>query len=176
MSTRPSVKAKIVAGIGNNCPFFKGDEMKPRTGLLSIAALLLLLACSTTAYTPSSQEMNSALVDLTGQDGRACFRVHDISGFGALNDTTLSVSDRFRGHYLLVTHHRCPTMETSHRAAFKGAFTEFCGRRDSVYSGGERCMVRSVFEFENRQAALDVFGQAEARIKTQRESQKDTGA
>lgn len=139
-----------------------------------LSVLPLAVACGTTAYQPSPQEMNTVLAELTGQDGRACVRVRDISGFGVINDSTVSVSDKFRGHYLMVTMHRCPNLATSSAAAFKGAFTEFCGRRDSLYTAaGGRCPVQSVYEFENRQAAFDAVDQAEAMIQGRRESDKD---
>ena len=73
--------------------------------------MLSFAACSTTSYLPTSNEMNNALQEITGQDGRACVRVRDISGFGTINDTTLSVSGRFGGHYLMVTMHRCPNLD-----------------------------------------------------------------
>ena len=144
--------------------------MNLKTIAFTFAVLPLAMACSSTAFTPTSNEMNTALTEISGQDGRACFRVRDISGFGTLNDTTVSVSDKFRGHYLLVTSHRCPELETSTRAAFKGAFTEFCGRRDALFSRGGRCPVRSVFTFENRQAAFDAYDRAKSQIRQQREA------
>jgi hypothetical protein len=145
--------------------------MNIRKLTVSLAILPLIVACSSTAFYPSSQEMNSALATVTGQDGRACVRVNDISGYGAMNDTTVSVSDKFRGHYLMVTTYRCPGIESGMGAAFKGAFTEFCGRRDALFSGGQHCPVQSVFEFENRQAAFDAYDKAEELIKAGRESE-----
>ena len=148
--------------------------MNCKTILLSLAMLPLLAACSTTAYSPMPSEMNSALQEITGQDGRACVRIRDISGFGTTNATTISVSDRFRGHYLMVTMHRCPDMGTTTAAAFKGAFTEFCGRRDSLFTrAGGRCPVQSVFEFENRDEAFAALDRAEEMIDRQREAEKD---
>ena len=140
---------------------------------LRLAALTLLAACSTASYTPMPSEMNGALQEITGQDGRACVRVRDISGFGAVSDTTLSVGNRFRGHYLMVTMHRCPDIESTPAAAFAGGFTEFCGRRDAVYTrGGGRCPVQSVFEFDSRDAAFDALDRAEEMIRAQRETKK----
>ena len=43
-------------------------------------------------------------------------RQRDIDGFGALSDSVLSVSSKFRNHYLLVTLYRCPEMELSSAA------------------------------------------------------------
>ena len=147
--------------------------MKFKTFLVLILLLPLIQACGSTSFTPSSQEMNQALQEITGEDGRACIRTRDISGYATLNDTTVSVSDKFRGHALMVTSYRCPAMETSPGAAFQGAFTEFCGRRDSLFSGGSRCPVQSVFVFENRDAAFAAFDQAEGLVKQQREKEED---
>ena len=147
--------------------------MNFRTFFIFALSLPLLFACSSTSFSPSSTEMNQALQEVTGEDGRACVRSRDISGYGTLNDTTISVSDKFRGHYLMVTNYRCPAMETSPGAAFKGAFTEFCGRRDSLFaSGGQRCPVQSIFIFESRDAAFEAFDKAEELIKKQREADK----
>lgn len=147
--------------------------MNSRTIFLSLAVLPLLAACSTTSYSPMPSEMNSALQEITGQDGRACMRVRDISGFGTINDTTISVSDRFRGHYLMVSMHRCPDLATSTAAAFQGAFTEFCGRRDALFTrSGGRCPIQSVFEFENRDEAFAALDKAEEMIRAQRETEK----
>lgn len=151
----------------------RGITMRFNTTLVLILILPLIQACGSTSLTPSSQEMNQALQEITGEDGRACVRTRDISGYATLNDTTVSVSDKFRGHSLMVTSYRCPAMEASPGAAFKGAFTEFCGRRDSLFSGGDRCPIQSVFVFDNRKAAFAAFDQAEALIKQQREKDKD---
>jgi hypothetical protein len=136
-----------------------------------ISVLPLAVACSSSAVMPTPSEMNNALAEITGQDGRTCVRVNDISGFGTLSDMTLSVSNKFRSHYLMVTMHRCPDVESSTTAAFKGAFTEFCGRRDSLYTrGGGRCPVQSVYEFENRDAAFAAYDKAKEMIRASRES------
>jgi len=124
-------------------------------------APILLAACSATPVEPLPREMLRELSAVTGQDGRACFRVDDIAGYGTLNDSVLSVSNKFRKHYLLVTMYRCPEMETSPRALFKGAFTEFCGGgRDFVLTGQRQCTVQGVFEFENRAAAFKAYDAA----------------
>ena len=96
-------------------------------------------------------------------------RVSDSSGYGILNDSVLSVSSKFRKHYLLVTLFRCPEMEISSAALFKGSFTELCGGgRDSVIAGNRRCPVQGVFEFENREAAFAAYDRAIERIRADR--------
>ena len=139
--------------------------------ILSFAALAVT-GCASTAYQPNPAEMNSALRQITGQDGRACVRQRDIDGFGALSDTVLSVSDKFRGHYLMITRFRCPELATSLGAAFSGRFIEFCGGRDSILAGGRSCPILSVFEFESREAAFEAMDAAEQKTGAKREKTK----
>jgi len=133
--------------------------------------LVFLSACSTTPNTPASaQEMNRALMEVTGQNGRGCMRNHDISGYAALSDNVVSVSDKFRKHYLFVTSYSCPAIESSSAALFVGAFTEFCGGgRDSLATSQGRCPIRSVFSFENRQGAFDTYDKALDMIQAGRD-------
>ena len=130
---------------------------------------LLLTGCASTGHTPTAQEMDAALMAITGQNGRACIRQRDIHGFGTLNDSLVSVSDKFRGHYLMVTRYRCPAMESSTAALFEGAFTEFCGQRDSIKTAQGRCPIQSIFEFENRDAAFAAFDEAKEKIRQGRQ-------
>lgn len=145
--------------------------MKRYNLLYFIFLIPLLTACSTTEVKPTPAEMNDAMLTITGQNGRACVRINDLAGFGTISDNTISVSNKFRNHYLMVTAFGCYDVETTVRAAFKGAFTEFCGGgRDSIYTRQSRCLVRSVFEFENREAAFKAYDAALERIEAQRES------
>lgn len=142
--------------------------MKLKTLPTLAIALLVMTACSTT-FVPTPSEMNSALREITGQNGRACVRIRDISGYGALSDSVLSVSSKFRKHYIMVTMHRCPAIETGAHLAFKGAFTDFCGGgRDSVHAGEGRCPVQSVYEFDDRDAAFAAHDKAEEMLRQQR--------
>lgn len=147
--------------------------MNSAPGFLATAALGLLTACATTSYSPTPQEMDRVLSEITGQDGRACVRQGDINGFGTLSDGVLSVSDRFRGHYLMVARYRCPGLEMVTTAAFKGAFTEFCGRRDSIATREGRCPIQSVYTFDNREAAFEAHTRAEEQVRASREKADD---
>ena len=146
------------------------------SALAGIAGLTLMLigGCSSAPYQPLPQDMSRALSATTGQNGRACMRVSDIAGYGTLNDSVLSVSSKFRNHYLLVTLYRCPEMELSSAALFKGSFTEFCGGgRDAVLAGKRRCPIQGVFEFENREAAVAAYDQAVERIRSERSAENN---
>lgn len=138
--------------------------------ILSLAvALPLFAACSSTTFVPTPSEMNTAMREITGQNGRACVRIRDIQGYGALSDSVISVSSNFRKQYIMVTMHRCPAIESGAHMAFKGAFTDFCGGgRDSVHAGDGRCPVQSVYEFDDRDAAFAAHDKAEEMIRKQR--------
>lgn len=138
-----------------------GERMKrQKTGLIGLLlpALIALAGCASPTYEPMPRDMFRTLSEITGQDGRECLRIDDIAGYGTLNDSVLSVSSKFRGHYLLVTLYRCPEMTTASTALFKGSFTEFCGGgRDAILTGQRRCPVQGVFQFENREDALSAY-------------------
>ena len=147
--------------------------MNPINPFVLVASVVLfavsvpaMTGCSSSPYPPMPQEMIAALSETTGQNGRECMRVSDISGYGTVNDSVLSVSSKFRKHYLLVTLFRCPEMEVSSTALFKGSFTELCGGgRDAVIAGSRRCPVQGVFEFEDREAAFAAYDRAIERIR-----------
>jgi len=136
----------------------------------ALSVALVLGACATPGNAPPSpQEIDAALVEITGQNGRSCVRQIDISGYAALNDSVVSVSAKFRKHYLMVTMYRCPAMESTAHALFEGAFTEFCGGgRDSIATADGRCPIQTVYEFENRQDAFDAHDEAEGRVEAAR--------
>lgn len=135
---------------------------------------MLLAGCATPSYQPLPREMFDALSEVTGQNGRECMRVDDISGYGTLNDSVLSVSSKFRNHYLLVTLHRCPEMEISSTALFKGSFTEFCGGgRDAVLAGKRRCPIQGVFKFQNREDAFTAYDRAIEGIRGRKNADAD---
>jgi hypothetical protein len=139
---------------------------------LPVAVASLLLSACAASHTPPSTGLDSALRDITGQNGRACVRVSDISGYGALDDSMVSVSSKFRKHYLMITRFRCPELATSLGAAFSGRFIEFCGGRDSILAGGRSCPILSVFEFESREAAFEAMDAAEQKTGAKREKTK----
>jgi len=151
-------------------------RMKTPFSIAAAAGLVLslLAGCHAAPYQPMPRDMSRALTATTGQDGRACMRVSDIAGYGTLNDSVLSVSNKFRKHYLLVTLYRCPEMEISSAALFKGSFTEFCGGgRDSVLAGQRRCPVQSVYEFEDREAAFAAYDAAIESLRANRATEAD---
>jgi len=140
---------------------------------LSLGVAMFLYACVSTPI-PTPNQINAALAEVTGQNGRACMYERDISGYAAFNDSVVSVSAKFRKHYLLVTLYRCPAMESTSVALFQGSFTEFCGGgRDWVITRDGRCPIQSMYEFDDRQAAFDAHNQAEAIIQGAKKAEED---
>lgn len=139
---------------------------KPIKTIFLSTITLSLVACSTTAVTPTAMEMNDTLAEITGMDGKACLRIRDITGYTALSETVISARMLRRSQALLVTNKRCPGLQSTNAAIFDSTVTEICGgRTDSLITFRERCTVKSIFEFENQQAAFDAFEQAETRIR-----------
>lgn len=131
-------------------------------GIAAILAVVMLTACGTSpTRQPEPRAIDDALKQVTGQNGRECFYVRDILGFGTLSDSVLSVSAKFSKHYLMVTLYRCPSLQYGGGAAFWGSFSEFCGGgRNSVQSQDKPCPVKSVFEFESRDEAFAAHDKA----------------
>lgn len=129
--------------------------------LLTCMAVLVAACNSTPTKQPEPREIDEALKQVTEQNGRDCLYVRDILGFGALSDSVLSVSGKFKKHYLMVTLYRCPSIQYGGGAAFWGAFSEFCGGgRNSVQSRDKPCPVKSVFSFESRDEAFAAHDKA----------------
>lgn len=144
--------------------------MKLTRPITSFLLPLLLAACATSGQvSPTPQEMNTTLKNLTEQNGRACIRVRDISGYASLSDSVISVSSNFRSQFLVITSFRCPAIESSMGALFEGSFSEFCGGgRDFVATSNGRCPILSIYEFDGRDAAFKTYDQAEELITAAR--------
>jgi hypothetical protein len=53
---------------------------------------------------------------------------------------------------------RCPSLQASFSAGFKGDFSELCGGgRDKILTSEESCLIRSIFEFKSQQEASASF-------------------
>lgn len=122
-----------------------------------IITLTNLVSCSSTRVDlPSYDELLRAQ---TKQDGRACVRQHNISGYGLLGDDVVSISaPSNKRYYLATTLFQCQSLQTSFRAGFKGDFSELCGGgRDKIVTTEEYCPIKSIFEFGSRKEAFDTF-------------------
>lgn len=138
----------------------------PRIVFMLLFCGLLPGACATA---PDDQaevpEMDAVLLELTHQDGRACFYTSDIAGFGSMSDEAVSVSTRMHGEYYLVTTvFRCPALRTAFGIGFQGTGPEICGGGGSnLVSEGSTCPVGYVFEFASREDAHATWEMAKAR-------------
>ncbi|WP_339725577.1 DUF6491 family protein [uncultured Paraglaciecola sp.] len=95
----------------------------------------------------------------TGQNGRACVRQNTIRGYGMLEDDVVSINATGKNRYYLVTTlFQCQSLQTTFAAGFKGDFFELCGgSRDKILTSEESCPIKSIFEFESREAAFSAF-------------------
>lgn len=136
-------------------------------GLVGGLAVALLAGCSTTeGETPRFQQV---LKDTTGQDGRACVQEKDIRGYGVLDYDVVSIDGR-RNYYLATLLPGCHDVGTSPRAAFEERFTEVCGGgMHKMYTSGDHCTIRHLFEFESREAAFEAHEKAVEAYKEARE-------
>lgn len=125
--------------------------MKEPSVLLITISTVLLASC---ASTPDLPDVGKMLRDTTGQNGRACIRQGDIRGFGVLENDVVSI-DGTRKYYLATVMPGCHDLQTSVRAMFSGGFGEVCGgSTNKIVTRGDRCIIRSMFEFDSREAAF----------------------
>lgn len=122
-------------------------------GTAALAAVLASCA-STGRDMPRVGEM---LSEASGQNGRACVRVRDIQGYGVLEGNVISI-DSTTDYYLATVLPGCVDLQTSVRALFSGDFGEICGRTmGTIATGGDRCVINQVFEFEDREQAFETY-------------------
>lgn len=113
---------------------------------------VVLASCATTGR--DIPDVGKMLRDTTGQNGRACIRQSDIRGFGVLENDVVSI-DGTRKYYLATVMPGCHDLHTSVRAMFSGGFGEVCGgSTNKIVTRGDRCIIRQMFEFKNREEAF----------------------
>ncbi|MFT2091103.1 DUF6491 family protein [Paraglaciecola sp. 2405UD69-4] len=139
--------------------------------LVLLGAVSLVSCSSLNVDLPSYDEV---LRTETEQDGRACVRQRNISGYGTLDDDVISISSSGKKrYYLATTFMNCNSLLTSFRAGFKGDFFEVCGgRNDKIITSDEACPIRSIFEFDTKDQAMDAFNHAEKTIESIRDEAK----
>lgn len=140
---------------------------KATLGFMSGLAMALLAGCSTT--NGDAPRFQQVLKDTTGQDGRACVQERDIRGYGVLDYDVVSIDGR-RNYYLATLLPGCHDVGTSPRAVFEERFTEVCGGgMHKMYTSGDHCTIRHLFEFEDREAAFEAHQKAVESYKEARE-------
>ncbi|MEP0357264.1 DUF6491 family protein [Paraglaciecola sp.] len=129
-------------------------------GLVLFGVFSLVSCSSLNVDVPSYDELLRAE---TEQDGRACVRQRSIRGYGLLDDDLISISSSGKKrYYLATTFMQCYSLQTGFQAGFKGDFFEVCGgRNDKIITSDEACPIKSIYEFENREAAFAVVKKIE---------------
>ena len=140
----------------------------------ALLAMGLLAACAAQSERPTLS-FDEALQQVTGQDGKTCIRDYDIDGFGAINDSVVSVSGRGREHFLVTTRFRCNTLSTAFKVNFSGDFSEFCHGRDEIITREESCPVKHIYRFANREDAFAALDAAKERRAVSAKSDEDSG-
>lgn len=134
------------------------------SGLVTLS--VALLSCAANRNVPNYNEL---LRDVTGQNGRACVRTSDIDGYGVHAGNVISIDGGFN-YYLATVLPGCTDLNTSAAALFSSDFGEVCGRSmDRMYTGGERCIINQMYEFENREEAFAAYNQAKEQREEIRE-------
>lgn len=136
--------------------------------LFTIGLVSTISACALNS--PNLPSFDELLRESTAQNGRACFRQNDISGWGALEDNVISVSTKNRREYFLITTtFRCESVLSSFQAQFDGASYEVCGGgANRVLTSSESCPIKSVFKFDDRESAFAEYENAENKIASLR--------
>jgi hypothetical protein len=150
--------------------------MVARRALGTLTVLLvsgLLAACAGSGDKKPSPDIDDMLSQLTEQNGRACFYISDVEGFGTLEDGLVSVSTRFNKHYYLVTTaFSCAWLSSSFQMGFQGPGGQVCGGGASnLVSEGHTCPVGRVFEFPSREDAMRAWELAKAKREVQQQYQ-----
>jgi hypothetical protein len=136
-----------------------------------LGACLVCASCSTTHKQEVAPDVTDMLAEVTGQNGRACIKTYEVNGFGGIEDNLVSVSGKFRDHYLVTTLYRCQSLQGSPAIAFAGSFQEICGGgHGALKTGKESCPVKDIYVFPNREAAFA----AVAAAREQREQLSGT--
>jgi hypothetical protein len=132
------------------------------------AALAVVLASCATGNAP---RMGQMLKETTGQNGRACIQLDDIQSYGVLEGGVISIDSMDGNYYLATVLPGCVDLQTSARALFSGDFGEVCGQTaDSIVTGGDRCSINHIFEFDNRKEAFDTYNQILEKRKAMKSS------
>lgn len=124
--------------------------------IFGVAACATVLA-SCASMGGETSKVGALLDEATGQNGRACVRVSDIEGYGVLQDNVISIDGRGE-HYLATVQPGCEELPASARILFSGDFGEVCGQAmDEIVMGEDRCTINKVFEFDDRDDAMDAY-------------------
>lgn len=131
-----------------------------------LPAVLLAASCATgdKKELPSIEEL---LMQMTEQDGRACYRKSDVEGYATLEDDVVSVNAG-RKHYLVTTRRACAPLGSAKPLPSAGDSWEFCGGRgEPVVVHGNQCASIHVYEFVSREDAFATLEMVKAKREVQ---------
>ncbi|MGD8177009.1 DUF6491 family protein [Marinimicrobium sp. ARAG 43.8] len=135
-----------------------------------MAALVTLAGCAT----QEGPSFYSVLQETSEQNGRACIRHSDIRGYGVLDRDVISIDGR-RHYYLATVLPGCNALGVSPAALFEQRFNEVCGGgQHRLYTGGDHCTIRQIFEFNSREEAFAAHEQALKAYHQDRERLEET--
>lgn len=139
--------------------------MKVLMFLGSAALAAVLASCASTGS--KVPRIGQMLKETTGQNGRACIRLSDIQSYGVLEDNVVSIDSMTGDYYLATVLPGCVDLQASVRTLFSGDFGEICGQTaDSIVTGGDRCTINQIFEFDNRKEAFATYDEIVERRKS----------
>lgn len=143
-----------------------------RSLLSLIVSIPIVVSCSSNRQSTNYQGIENVLKAQSGQNGRACVRVHDIDGYN-VDDRVITI-DGGRRYYVGTTLMRCFAADGSIRMAFKGpAGGDFCGAPNSSIIGTNgKCVMKSLFRYESREAAFNALNAAKATLQEQQKNQE----
>jgi len=122
----------------------------------------------------SAPPFYKVLAETLEENGRACVRHSDIRGYGVLDHDVISIDAR-RAYYLATVMPGCNALNTSPTALFEERFSEVCGGgMHKLYTGGDHCTIRQIFEFDSREAAFEAHGKAVEAYDALRDAEKSS--
>jgi len=140
-----------------------------------VGLAFILSGCASTADKSDNPipKISELLAEATEQNGRECFYISDIRGYG--HKKSVVTVNAGRNYYLLTTvPKRCHAIDAVAAASFSGPQNQVCGGGSSrVTTRDGQCMISKVFEFESREQAFEVLDEALEKIETIKKELKD---
>lgn len=142
--------------------------MNRSSWFLYVPMVLSIVSCASTAE--KSPRVSDALREVTGQNGRACVRTGEITGYGVRDSNIVNI-DALGDYYIATIRPGCFDLGFSPAAAFSSDSYELCGgRMDKIIVSDDSCTVHQLFEFENREEAFATY---EAALQWQQENAQE---
>jgi hypothetical protein len=136
--------------------------MKGLSILEAVAFASLLSGCATNDA-PGLGDI--LLAETARQNGHACIELNTIINYSMLRDDIISIESH-ANHYLVTLMPECKGIQPSAYIPFGGTYGKICGQAlDQIKGERKRCTINRIFEFDDRDDALDAY---HAALKKQR--------